>query len=134
MVTAASIEAEVYPQVGAMGERLRAGIERVFAEHGVLARCTGYPNEAVRASSLIQVHFPHREDTQLGCPETVWDPQYTDTYLREQVLRLGLVLRDVNVSHGLGAVSTAHTEADLEHTLAAFDWVAAQIAEARKNA
>lgn len=124
-------EAEVYPRLNAMGERLRVGIERGFADHGIVARCTGYPNEAARGSSLIQVHFPHREDAVLDCPEMVWDPQHTDTQLREQVLRLGLVLRDVNVSHGLGAVSTAHTEADLEHTLEAFAWVAAQIAEAR---
>ncbi len=124
-------EATIYPRLGELGARLRAGIERVFAGHGVLALCTGGPNEAVPGSSLIQVHFPLREDAYIDCPEMVWDPQQSDTMLREQVLRLGLTLRDVNVSHGLGAVSTVHSEADLQHTLEAFDWVAAQIAEAR---
>nr|HPL28520.1 aminotransferase class III-fold pyridoxal phosphate-dependent enzyme [Anaerolineae bacterium] len=123
--------AQIYPRLGELGASLRAGIERAFADHGVLARCTGGPNEAVTASSLIQVHFPYREDACLDCPEMVWDPQQSDTVLREQVLRLGLVLRGVNVSHGLGAISTAHSEADLQHTLEAFDWIAGQIAEAR---
>jgi glutamate-1-semialdehyde 2,1-aminomutase len=124
-------EATIYPRLGELGDRLRAGIEEAFARHGVLARCTGHPNEAVAASSLCQVHFPHREDAAIDCPEMVCDPANSDVILREQVLRLGLTLRDVNVSHGLGAVSTAHSEADLQHTLEAFDWVAARIAEAR---
>jgi glutamate-1-semialdehyde aminotransferase len=86
----------------------------------------------VPGSSLVQVHFPLREDLCLDTPDTVWDPQYCDAQMREQVLKLGLLLRDVNVSHGLGAVSTAHTEADLARTLDAFAWMAEQMAQARK--
>ena len=124
-------ESTIYPQLAAAGERLRAGIEKVFADHGVLARCTGRGNEVLPGGSLIQVHFPYREDAELDSPDLVWDPRNCDVAMREQVLKLGLLLRDVNVSHGLGALSTAHSEADLSQTLEAFDWLAGEIARAR---
>ncbi|MDI7278063.1 MAG: aminotransferase class III-fold pyridoxal phosphate-dependent enzyme [Anaerolineae bacterium] len=124
-------ESTTYPQLAEAGERLRAGLEKVFADHGMLARCTGRGNEVVPGSSLIQVHFPCRDDLALEGPEALWDPLLCDAMMRERVLRLGLLLRDVNVSHGLGALSTAHSEADLAQTLEAFDWLAGEVARAR---
>ena len=126
-------EATLYPRLSELGERLRTGIEAAFADHDVLARCTGRGNELVADSSLIQVHFPHREDTRLDSPDTVWDPRFSDPVLREQVLKLGLLLHDVNVSHGLGAVSIAHTDQDLTHVVEACRRVAQRIAEARQG-
>ncbi len=128
-------EAEIYPHLAQMGERLRDGIESVFASQGILARCTGRGNAAVPGGgSLIQVHFPHKEELALDSPDVVWNPQYCDIVLREQVLKQALLLRDVNVSHGLGAVSMAHTEADLQKTLEAFAYAAGLMAEARRSA
>jgi len=124
-------EDTIYPQLAEAGDRMRAAIEQIFAQRGVLARCTGWGNELVRGGSLIQVHFPHREDVQVDSPEAAWNPDLCDVQLRERVLKLGLVLRGVNVSHGLGAISTAHSEADLAQVLEAYDWVAQQIAAAR---
>lgn len=124
-------EATIYPKLAEMGEKLRLGVEQAFARHGILARCTGRGNAAVPGGSLVQVHFPHRDDVELDSPDLVWDPQHSDPVLREQVLKLGLLLRDVNTSHGMGAVSTAHTEVDLEQVFEACDWVAGQIKEAR---
>jgi glutamate-1-semialdehyde 2,1-aminomutase len=123
-------EATLYPQLAAAGERLRQGIERVFVERGLLARCTGRGNDAVPGSSLIQVHFP-LSDEALDSPDRLWDPRFCQPQLRERVLKVGLLLRNVHVSHGLGAVSAAHSEEDLAHTLDAFAWVAEQMAEAR---
>ncbi|MGQ9681813.1 MAG: aspartate aminotransferase family protein [Anaerolineae bacterium] len=125
-------ESTIYPQLAAKGERLRRGIEAAFSRAGILVRCTGGGNAVVHGSSLIQVHFPLCDDTRLDSPDLVWDPQLCDAALREQALKLGLLLRDVNVSHGLGAVSMAHDEAVLVQTLDAFAWVAEQMAEARK--
>lgn len=126
-------EATIYPQIAAAGERLRRGIERAFAERGIEARCTGRGNTAVPGSSLVQVHFPLRDGRELDTPDLLWDPALCDTPLRERALKLGLLLRGVNVTHGLGAVSTAHGEADLQHTLDAFAWVAERMAEARRG-
>lgn len=50
-----------------------------------------------------------------------------DVVLRERVLKLALLLEDVYVMHGLGVLSTAHTEEDIDHLLTAFDAVAREI-------
>jgi glutamate-1-semialdehyde 2,1-aminomutase len=111
-----------------MGQRLRLGIEKTFADRGILACCTGHPNAAVPGSSLASVHFPYSADLKLTCPEQVGNPDLSDIVLREKVLKLGLLVQDVNVSHGVGAVSMAHSDADIERTLEAVDQVAKRIA------
>lgn len=121
-------EAEIYPRIGAVGERIRRGVERVFAEHGILARCTGYGNELVPNSSLAMVHFPTKDEKILH-PEQVNNPECCDIVRREQVLKIGLLLENVNVVHGLGAVSMAHGDEEVEHLLEACDRVAARMVE-----
>ena len=121
-------ENEIYPALGTKGNRVRKGIERVFAERGIACKCTGYGNSAIPGSSLAAVHFPYDPDTELICPNKVSDPALCDIDLRERVLKLGLLLQDVNVSHGLGAISTSHTDDDLARVLEAFDAVAKRVA------
>jgi glutamate-1-semialdehyde aminotransferase len=121
-------EDEIYPALAIKGERLRRSIEKIFANHGVPAVCTGDGNEAVPGSSLACVHFPLDSQTAVTCPEQVGNPALCDLVLREQVLKLGLLLENVHVMHGLGSVTTAHADADLERVLAAFDRVAQRIA------
>jgi len=120
-------QSQIYPQLGALGERIRTGVEEVFASHGILAKCTGYGNEVVPGSSLAMIHFPHDERTPLTSPEAVWDPQLCNVERREKVLKLALLLERVHVVHGLGAASTAHTDEDVEWLLAACDAVAQRI-------
>ncbi len=107
-------EAEVYPRIAALGQSARQTLEAVFAEEGIFARCTGYPNDALPGSSMAMLHFPYDERLALDAPEAVYDPDLCDATLRDQVLQLALLLEDVHVVHGLGALSTAHTEADIE--------------------
>jgi glutamate-1-semialdehyde 2,1-aminomutase len=120
-------EDEVYPALAAQGERLRQGIEEAMAAEGVLARCTGRGNAAVQGSSLSTVYFPLQEDLAPQGPEALHDPRLCDLTLAEPVLKIGLLLQGVNVVHGLGALSMAHTEADLERTWAAFGALAQRI-------
>ncbi|MFQ6058131.1 MAG: aspartate aminotransferase family protein [Anaerolineae bacterium] len=120
-------ESQIYPRLGAMGQKIRTGIEEIFASHGILARCTGYGNEVVPDSSLVMIHFPRDERTTLTNPETVWNPQICDVERRERVLKLALLLERVHVVHGLGAVSTAHSEEDVEWLFAACDEAAKRI-------
>jgi glutamate-1-semialdehyde 2,1-aminomutase len=105
---------EIYPRLGALGERMRRGVEEAFAREGVLVRCTGYGNAVVPDSSVGMVHFPHREDVAFTSPEQVWDPAVCDVVRREKALKLALLLERVYVMHGLGALSTEHTEEDLD--------------------
>ncbi len=106
-------EDEIYPRIAALGEKTRQAVEAVFAEERIPARCTGYPNDVLPGSSLAMLHFPYDDGLELNSPDAVWDPDLCDVTLRDQVLQLALLLEDVHVVHGLGALSTAHTEADI---------------------
>ena len=112
---------EVYPRLAKLGQQLRAGVERVFAGRGILVRCTGYGNNLVPGSSLAMVHFPFDDKHTLNAPDDVWDPALCDVEMREKLLKLGMLVHNVNVVHGLGAISASHTERELNLTLEAYD-------------
>ena len=124
-------EAEIYPALAARGDRLREGIEAAFAREGILARTTGHSRCAVAGSSLLSVYFPLREDLEVRSAEEALNPACCDVVLQEKALKLGLLLEGVNVAHGLGAISTAHTEADLDAVVAACGAFARRLAAAR---
>jgi glutamate-1-semialdehyde 2,1-aminomutase len=108
-------EDEVYPRLGELGERMRNAMTRGFVDEGVPARSTGSNDELPSGSSLGMVHFPHDEDTFIDRPEKACDPGVCDVALRDRVLGPALLLEDVHLVCGHGAVSTAHTDGDLEH-------------------
>lgn len=112
--------ATVYPKIAKAGERLRRGIERVFAEAGIPARTTGDGNDVVRGSSLFMVHFPRDPKIAYDRPEDIHDAGRSDLARREQLLKLALLVNGVNVVHGGGAVSAAHGAREIEATLAAY--------------
>ncbi len=106
-------EGEIYPRLAELGEMTRRTMEAAFAQEGVYARCTGDANEALPGSSLAMLHFPYQDGCQLKSPDQVRDPAVCDVTLGDKVLQLALLVEDVYVVHGLGAVSTAHTEQDV---------------------
>ncbi|MEA3406470.1 MAG: aminotransferase class III-fold pyridoxal phosphate-dependent enzyme [Chloroflexota bacterium] len=124
-------EGEIYPALAAKGEKLRRGIEKVFADRGVLAQCTGHGNGVVPGSSVGGVYFPLEEDHPPFSGDEFMDSHHCSVRLREEGLRLGLLLHQVNVVHGLGAVSYRHSEEDLERTLEAYDAFALRMARER---
>jgi glutamate-1-semialdehyde 2,1-aminomutase len=116
----ASRAATVYPRLAGAGDRLRLGIERVFAAAGVPARCTGGGNEVVTGSSLFMVHFPRQAGIAYDRPEDVHDPERSDLPRREDLLKLALLVNGVNIVHGGGAVSAAHGPREIDATIAAY--------------
>lgn len=106
-------EEEIYPRLAELGAKTRRTMEAAFAQEGIYARCTGYGNDAVPGSSLVMLHFPYQHDRELNAPDDVFDPAVCDVTLRERVLKLALLLEDVHIIHGLGAISLAHTEDDI---------------------
>jgi len=104
---------EIYPRLGEIGESMRRGIESVFAEAGILARCTGAVDELDSGSSMVTIHFPHEQTTVLDTPEAVFDPERCDIELREIVLGPALLVEDVHLLLAHGAASTAHTLDDV---------------------
>jgi glutamate-1-semialdehyde 2,1-aminomutase len=109
----------IYPRLARSGEKLRAGVERVFAAEGMPALCTGGGNDVVAGSSMIMVHFPVG-NAVLKSPEDLHDEKRSNVQLREDILKLALLIHGVNVVHGGGAVSTAHGKAEIERTVDAY--------------
>lgn len=124
-------EASIYPALAARADRLRDGIVAAFEGQGILARCTGHSRDGCPGGSLLSIYFPRREDHVPTSAETMLDPALCDVTLRERVLKLGLLLEGVNVVHGLGALSTAHTDDDLNATVAACEAFARRLAAER---
>ena len=123
-------ENEVYPALAAKGEALRRGVEKVFADRGILARCTGDGNGVISGSSMASLYFPFQADRVATSADEMQDTSFCDVALRERALKLGLLLEDVNVMHGLGAVSMSHTDDDLARVFEAFDAFAVRLKNA----
>jgi glutamate-1-semialdehyde 2,1-aminomutase len=112
--------ASVYPGIARAGEKLRRGIEKAFAEAGILARATGDGNAIIPGSSLFMVHFPRDKSVAYDRPEDVHDDRRSNIALREEILKLALLVNGVNIVHGGGAVSAAHGEKEIDATIAAY--------------
>ncbi|MBM3127670.1 MAG: aminotransferase class III-fold pyridoxal phosphate-dependent enzyme [Chloroflexi bacterium] len=106
-------ENEIYPRLAQLGAQTRQTIEDAFAAEGIFARCTGHPNDVLRGSSMAVPQFPYDEEQSLSSPDDVNDPTLCDVELRDHLFQLALLLDDVHVVHGGGALSTAHTEQDI---------------------
>jgi len=106
--------AEIYPYLSELGQRARQTVEAAFAEEGILARCSGCTSDVLPPSSLSGLVFPYRDDLPLNCPDVACNPSLVDTVLGEEVLRRALLLEDIHVFHGLGALTTAHTAEDID--------------------
>jgi glutamate-1-semialdehyde 2,1-aminomutase len=106
-------EGEIYPRLAHLGDLARAAMENAFRAEGILVQCTGYGNDVIRGSSMAILHFPYEEKAVLRKPDDVFDPACCDVVLGRRVAELALLLEDVNVLEGHGAVSAAHSEADI---------------------
>ena len=109
----------IYPRLARSGETLRTGVESAFAAAGVPAVCTGAGNDVIPGSSMIMAHFPV-DGARLQSPEDLHDERRCRVQLREEILKLALLVHGVNVVHGGGAISSTHTAADLEQTVEAY--------------
>jgi hypothetical protein len=65
-------------------------------------------------SSMFMLHFPHHEGACLEEPQQWHDPNVCDITLRRQVVDLALLLEDVFMIHGHGAVTAAHGEEEVD--------------------
>ena len=107
-------EADVYSRIASLGAKARRVMERAFREEGISARCTGEGGDAFPGSSMGAVHFPYSKESECCLPEQTRNPEVCDVTLSDTVLQLALLLEDVHVMHGLGSVSAAHTEGDID--------------------
>lgn len=108
-------QAEIYPQLARAGEQLRTGLARVTAGAGVSVHLLGETPQGFPGSSLVCMHLAREATAKPSCPEELAErgnPQVT-----ERLLKATLLLEDLSTRSGMGAVSTAHSDADLEKTL-----------------
>ncbi|MCL7451852.1 MAG: aminotransferase class III-fold pyridoxal phosphate-dependent enzyme [Anaerolineae bacterium] len=124
-------EAEIYPYLAKTGQRAREMATAIFEEEGIWARCTGDGGDVLPGSSLFMIHFPYDKDTELERPEDWSDPTNCDVILSHKVLDLALLLEDVFLSRSHGALTVAHTEADLDRLGDAFRSAARRIRKYR---
>ena len=120
-------EEQIYTRLASLGQQMRLRVEQIFADRGVLAQCTGYPNAAVKGSSVAVVHFPVRPGVIVDSPDVASDPRLCRVQVREGIFRLAMLLADAYTMHGLGALSTAHTGEDLNRLYEACDQVAQRL-------
>ncbi len=113
-------EDEVYPRLAKLGRVTRARVMDVFEEAGVLARFAGESNEVLPDNSLCMLVFPRRDDCNLNSPDDILNPEVCDIPLGDEVFKLAMLLEDVHIVHGLGALSTAHTLADIDRLCEAY--------------
>lgn len=117
-------ESEIYPRIGQLGAKVRKGIEEIFAAHGFNVKCTGYGDSIAEHSSLVGVQFLKEKIDRISFPEQVWNPEVCDFELREKIFKLSMLEEGFNVFHGYGAVSSAHTESEIQASLDAVERIA----------
>jgi len=117
-------EKKIYRPIGQLAASLRQGIERAFAAEGIKVVCTGGGQIAANGSSFFMVNFPEKDNISYSCPEDIWDPTRSDVFLREEALKLALLINGVHVVHGGGCLSTAHTGEDIGKTIEAYQQAA----------
>jgi glutamate-1-semialdehyde 2,1-aminomutase len=107
-------EAEIYPKLFALSQKTREVVAKAFAAENIHVRFAGDRNHDLPGNSLHMLLFPYEKDRELMTPEEVCNPAVCDLLLSEKVLQLGLLLENVFTMHGLGSVTAAHTEADIQ--------------------
>jgi glutamate-1-semialdehyde 2,1-aminomutase len=107
-------EAEIYPRLADLGNKVRVAVAEAFAQEGIFARFAGEENDVIPVSSLNMLLFPYEENQPLNTPDQVRDPTLCDVNLSEKVLQLALLLENVFIVHGLGSLTTAHDESHIE--------------------
>jgi glutamate-1-semialdehyde 2,1-aminomutase len=106
---------EIYGSLADRGAKMRAGISRIAEEEGIPIFLHGTPNGRRRQSSLIMMHLAAGELPAPTCPEELLERGHP--LIDERLLKSVLLLENVSTRSGLGALSTAHTDDDLERTL-----------------
>ncbi len=108
----------IYPKLKELGERTRRGVEEAFRQNGIDAQINGY-------GSLYQVAFPLERDAKIRSPRDILER--TDLRKRDVHYKLGMMNEGIFVVKGGGAISTEHSEEDIEKIIRATHKVAKEM-------
>jgi len=108
----------IYPKLKELGEGARKGVEEAFRQNGIDAQINGY-------GSLYQVTFPLQRDAKIRSPRDILER--TDLRKRDTDYKLGMMNEGIFVVKGGGALSTEHSEEDIEKIIRATHKVAKEM-------
>jgi glutamate-1-semialdehyde 2,1-aminomutase len=111
-------EDEIYPALAAKGRKLRAGLSRVADETGIPIRVLGLAAGEIQESSLVYAHLVRDPTASVASPEDLAESGHP--LVGERLLKATLLLESLSTRSGIGAISTAHTDDDLDRTLDAW--------------
>ncbi len=111
-------QSEVYENLGQLGERARKGLRECFAKHEVPAYVPDAPPTVKWGSSLVYVH-PRQSEDHPTCAETLAKQRHP--WLDAKLLRTAMLLQDVSCRYGCGSITAAHTETEIDRTVAAYE-------------
>ncbi len=111
-------ERTIYPALARAGGELRDRIRAAAHEAGLAVSLLGTPEPVGASSSLLMLHVLEAPGPDPDSPEEM--AQRAHPFLDDGFLKSLLMLHGVSVRTGLGALSTAHSEADLERTVDGF--------------
>ena len=117
-------EKDIYSKIGQLGERVRSGIEEIFSHYDIPVKCTGGGGPHGLKSSLVGVNFLYKKLDKLSFPEQIWNPKISDVELREKIFKLAMLEEGFNTFHGFGAISTAHSDQEIQGSLDAVERIA----------
>jgi len=101
---------QVYPLLESKGEKVRKGVQEALDREGLNAVVTGI-------GSLFQTHFPFEKGVTLNSPQSIH--RFTNIEKREIEFRVRLLPRGINVMHGGGSLSIAHSHEDIKKMIEA---------------
>ena len=105
----------IYTELARSGARLSSELERLAGDAGVPVYLPLSSDPALPGSSLVFVHFMQRDATPPTCPEELARGRHP--LIGECLLKSLLLLEDVSTRSGVGAISTEHTDANVDKTL-----------------
>jgi glutamate-1-semialdehyde 2,1-aminomutase len=93
----------VYERIGSLGDKLRASVDKIFADNGVIAQTTGL-------GSLFATHFPAEGQGRISKPTEV----EASNRALEKKYYFSLLAKDniFFIPGHIGAISTVHERAD----------------------
>lgn len=120
---------EIFPRVINRMDRLRERITAAFRQRDIPVHITGnrsadhLPNFPI--GTLQFPRDPERYDTRRAIAH--WDATAVDIDLRERITKIALLLNGVHCWQGLGVMTDAHTEANVENTACAYERYADEV-------
>jgi glutamate-1-semialdehyde 2,1-aminomutase len=105
-------EDEIYARLATLGDRARECVRQAADEAGVPIVVTASPGGAIPGSSLVMWHATDGDAPTPSCPEDLAGHRHPA--IDERRLKSVMLLEGVSVRSGLGAVSTAHGERELD--------------------